>query len=549
MGLDRTRHEVERDTRELVDAISGRYERIVEARRDPIEPPAPFTATAGGRDGSWAEMRPLEIAHPKNLGSYVQSLRTDTHKTGYLQRLIEEQERAIRVQKQLSNNQPPHRLQWNHKPYEVRRETLTEPRNSSTYTLSWNESYLVEYPSYYNRSTPSPEPSLSLPSSKASSVGTMEAFERLREDRTLGRDHGEQWRIATESDPSKMELPKSGLRSVANVTNKLQQSGVGNMTISRDDTVSDETKAAWRIKCALQTDLASALPPSNVKKPRDQDTILNPMQSNRRDSYGVNIPYPPPPRRTQPLRGLEPRRDGANRYSSLDGTSPAPRHDSSQEPTSRFKVSQYLNPFVAPGQPKEITSYDEANSVRLPQGEIIYSNGPGLDGRPPGMDPFLAPIPTMRPRQEVAASAHQDPILDSYADILSQDSQAALYNEQLSQTRRHRMRYLDDYWRRPHEQPAALVKNKGNMEGWEDDVLLPPFSPENSDLADPMRIQQRQVNPGTHTSTIEFPPYLQEQHMMRLRQQQEAVTQLIQDRQVQQQMLQNIQQSFRMTTD
>ncbi|KJY00031.1 nuclear localization protein [Zymoseptoria brevis] len=111
----------------------------------------------------------------------------------------------------------------------------------------------------------------------------------------------------------------------------------------------------------------------------------------------------------------------------------------------------------------------------LPQGEIIYSNsGPGFDSQPPGMGPAsLAPlsmihIPSedlrlggmggniLRPRQEINAPAYIDRSQPSSAnEILTQAGQAAEFNKQLSQTREHRAKYLDDYWRRPHEQPTT----------------------------------------------------------------------------------------------
>lgn len=110
----------------------------------------------------------------------------------------------------------------------------------------------------------------------------------------------------------------------------------------------------------------------------------------------------------------------------------------------------------------------------LPQGEVIYSNGPGLEGQPPGLLPASnAPLPMIhlpsdelrqgggygtiiRPRQEVAGPPYQDRTQSSNPnEILTQASQAAEYNRQLGQTRSHRAKYLDDYWKRPHEQPTT----------------------------------------------------------------------------------------------
>ena len=121
-----------------------------------------------------------------------------------------------------------------------------------------------------------------------------------------------------------------------------------------------------------------------------------------------------------------------------------------------------------------------ATITSLPQGEIIYSNGPGLDGQPPGLGPVsLAPLPmihlpsdelrpnaygsVIRPRQEITGPAYQDRTQSSSAvDILNQASQAAEYNKQLSQIRGHRAKYLDDHWKRPHEQPTTQAQTEGD---------------------------------------------------------------------------------------
>lgn len=122
----------------------------------------------------------------------------------------------------------------------------------------------------------------------------------------------------------------------------------------------------------------------------------------------------------------------------------------------------------------------------LPQGEIIYSSVPGLDGQPqvpPGLHPVtLAPLPMIhlpsddlrprdygniiRPRQEISGPAYQDrTVSSSPQEILSQASQAAEYNKMLSSQRQHRSNYLDDYWRRPHEAPVALIQPEGPDNG------------------------------------------------------------------------------------
>ena len=117
----------------------------------------------------------------------------------------------------------------------------------------------------------------------------------------------------------------------------------------------------------------------------------------------------------------------------------------------------------------------------LPQGEIIYNTN-GLEGHPPGLHPqTLAPLPmihlpsedlgrasygsVMRPRQEIAGPPYQDRTQSSSAaEILTQASHAAEYNKQLGATRQHRSQYLDNYWKRPHEQPSPQVTQpEGDM--------------------------------------------------------------------------------------
>lgn len=108
----------------------------------------------------------------------------------------------------------------------------------------------------------------------------------------------------------------------------------------------------------------------------------------------------------------------------------------------------------------------------LPQGEVIYSNGPGFHGQPPlAPGVSLAPLQMIslpsedlrpsqyggvpRPKQEAMGGAYQDRINSSTpGEILNQAGQAADYNKQLTLNREHRKGYLEDYWRREHEQPA-----------------------------------------------------------------------------------------------
>ncbi|KAK5114831.1 hypothetical protein LTR62_001988 [Meristemomyces frigidus] len=119
-------------------------------------------------------------------------------------------------------------------------------------------------------------------------------------------------------------------------------------------------------------------------------------------------------------------------------------------------------------------------AMTLPQGEIIYSNGPGMDAQMPGMHPVslapAAPLPMIhlasddlrpggtygnivRPRQDITGPPYQDRTMSSSSnEILAQATQAAEYNKQLAQTRIHRSKYLDDYWNRHHEQPVTQME-------------------------------------------------------------------------------------------
>ncbi|QIX02209.1 hypothetical protein AMS68_007726 [Peltaster fructicola] len=110
----------------------------------------------------------------------------------------------------------------------------------------------------------------------------------------------------------------------------------------------------------------------------------------------------------------------------------------------------------------------------MPQNEIIYNTN-GLDGQPPGLmhQQNLAPLPmihlasddlrsgfgsVIRPRQEIAGAPYQDRTQSSTgAEIMTQANSAAEWNKQLAGTRQHRTQYLDEYWRRPHEQPVQTT--------------------------------------------------------------------------------------------
>ncbi|GAM87748.1 hypothetical protein ANO11243_057750 [Dothideomycetidae sp. 11243] len=129
-----------------------------------------------------------------------------------------------------------------------------------------------------------------------------------------------------------------------------------------------------------------------------------------------------------------------------------------------------------------------ANSLAaLPHGQVVYSNVIGLDSQPPvppGINPVtLATLPMinplspeemhsqnyshiMRPRQEITGSAYEDQTRDSQTgEIAGQASSSAEFNKQLTQQRSIRSKYLDDYWKRPHDAPPSPAHSAGELGG------------------------------------------------------------------------------------
>jgi hypothetical protein len=138
-------------------------------------------------------------------------------------------------------------------------------------------------------------------------------------------------------------------------------------------------------------------------------------------------------------------------------------------------------PGAAKAREAAAAEANQAVLTSLPQGEIIYSNGPGFDGQPPGIGQVsLAPLPMIhlpsdevrpnsygnliRPRQEITGPPYQDRIQSSNpSDILTQAAQAAEYNKQLGRTREHRANFLDNIWKQPHEQPTTQATSDGDV--------------------------------------------------------------------------------------
>jgi hypothetical protein len=118
----------------------------------------------------------------------------------------------------------------------------------------------------------------------------------------------------------------------------------------------------------------------------------------------------------------------------------------------------------------------------LGHGDVIYSNGPHLEGlqppqaMPPGLGGIpssLQPLPMIhlaptddprmrdfanipRSRHEMAGAPYQDRTQPSPAtEILNQASHTAEFNKILNQQRDHRGKYLQEYWNRPREVPVS----------------------------------------------------------------------------------------------
>ncbi|KAI1347608.1 chromatin remodelling complex Rsc7/Swp82 subunit-domain-containing protein [Xylaria sp. FL0043] len=144
-----------------------------------------------------------------------------------------------------------------------------------------------------------------------------------------------------------------------------------------------------------------------------------------------------------------------------------------------------------PGAAKAREAAAEANSVSGiaslqggPQGEIVYANPHHFGGAPqplvqPGMmaqpgNSTRVPMITLGsdlndtrtrdysnfikggPRQEIAGPAYQDRTQPTpMSEIHQQAHHAAEYNRSLNQGREMRSDYLQNLWRRPHEQPAT----------------------------------------------------------------------------------------------
>lgn len=117
----------------------------------------------------------------------------------------------------------------------------------------------------------------------------------------------------------------------------------------------------------------------------------------------------------------------------------------------------------------------------LGHGDVIYSNGPHVEGipqtqgLPPGLGPQanLPPLPMIhlaptddprmrefsnipRPRQDIAGQPYQDRSQPSNAaEILNQASHTAEFNKILNQQRGYRSKGMDEFWNKTRDAPAS----------------------------------------------------------------------------------------------
>ncbi|KAK9417827.1 putative Chromatin remodelling complex Rsc7/Swp82 subunit-domain-containing protein [Seiridium unicorne] len=171
-----------------------------------------------------------------------------------------------------------------------------------------------------------------------------------------------------------------------------------------------------------------------------------------------------------------------------------------------------------------------------PHGEIVYANTPGqfgappqpqlvqpgMIGAPPGnslrMPMITAPSTDLNdrrpdynfikggPRQEITGPAYQDRTQPSpLSEIHAQAHHAAEFNRSINSGREVRNDYMQNMWRRPHEQPSAPAVGG--------DSSLPTTRAGQSPHAAPANIQQPSLVPNQSPQMMmTAPPYSQSIH-------------------------------------
>ncbi|KAL1860450.1 hypothetical protein Daus18300_009224 [Diaporthe australafricana] len=120
---------------------------------------------------------------------------------------------------------------------------------------------------------------------------------------------------------------------------------------------------------------------------------------------------------------------------------------------------------------REAAAAAEQNASLLggPQGEIVYSNNPAQFGGAPHPQLIQQEYPDTRrtdyssilktgPRQEITGPPYQDRSQPTaMPEIHAQAHHAAEYNRSVNQQREMRTDYMNNMWRRPHEQPVSAA--------------------------------------------------------------------------------------------
>ncbi|KAK2611158.1 hypothetical protein N8I77_004530 [Diaporthe amygdali] len=123
---------------------------------------------------------------------------------------------------------------------------------------------------------------------------------------------------------------------------------------------------------------------------------------------------------------------------------------------------------------REAAAAAEQNASLLggPQGEIVYSNNPAQFGGAPHPQLIQQEYPDTRrtdyssilktgPRQEITGPPYQDRSQPTaIPEIHAQAHHAAEYNRSVTQQREMRTDYMNNMWRRPHEQPVSAAMSQ-----------------------------------------------------------------------------------------
>lgn len=134
-----------------------------------------------------------------------------------------------------------------------------------------------------------------------------------------------------------------------------------------------------------------------------------------------------------------------------------------------------------------------------PHGEIVYTNTPGQFGAPPQPQLVQPDLNDRRPdynfikggpRQEITGPAYQDRTQSSpLSEIHAQAHHAAEFNRSLNSGREVRNDYMQNMWRRPHEQPSTPTVGGA-------DSSLPTTRPGQSPHAAAANLQQPSLVPN-----------------------------------------------------